>query len=193
MQLSQARVGTARAVGPTRRKEGACRFSDDTRRALRAYDLFTDFACCPDLPWSPDSYERLDDEVAQIMLHAFCYAWAASQQAAGVYSGSVSDLADELFDALPTWDAEWTHQRKVEWTLSLGLTTVLFQPDQRPPALPAELAGIPCAGARGGDPYGGILGSSAARRCSCSTSGARWANPRHICKPRWEETRSNMA
>ena len=119
--------------------------SDDTRRALRAYDSFTDFACCPDLPWSPDSYERLDDEVAQIMLHAFCYAWAASQQAAGVYSGSVSDLADDLFDALETWDPEWAHQRKVEWTLSLGVRTVLFQPDQRPPTLPAELADISCA------------------------------------------------
>jgi hypothetical protein len=119
--------------------------SDDTRRALRAYDSFTDFACCPDLLWSPDSYESLDDEVAQIMLHAFCYAWAASQQAAGVYSGSVSDLAADLFDALPTWDPEWAHQRKVEWTLSLGVKMVLFQPDQRPPAASAEFTNMSCA------------------------------------------------
>jgi hypothetical protein len=116
--------------------------SDDTRRALRAYDSFTDFACCPDLLWPPDTYERLDDDVAQIMLRAFCYTWAAGQQAAGVYMGSVTDLADELFDALATWDAQWTHQRKVEWTLSLGVKSVLLQSDQRPPAAPVAPAGI---------------------------------------------------
>jgi hypothetical protein len=119
--------------------------SDDTRRAIRAYDSFTDFACCPDLLWPPETYERLDDDVAQIMLRAFCYAWAAGQQAADVYHGSVTDLADELFDALATWDAQWTHQRKVEWTLSLGVKSVLLQPDQRPPAAPVELAGISSA------------------------------------------------
>jgi len=108
--------------------------SDDTRRTLRAYDSFTDFARCPDLPWPPDTYERLDDAVAQIMLRAFCYAWAASQQAAGVYNGSVTDLADELFDALATWDSQSTHQRKIEWMHSLGVKSVLLQSDQRPPA-----------------------------------------------------------
>jgi hypothetical protein len=115
---------------------------DDTRRALRAYDSFADFARCPDLLWSPDLYERLDDDVAQIMVRAFCYAWAASQQAAGVYDGSATDLADELFDALAIWDERWSHQRKVEWTLSLGVKSVLLQTDQRPPAPPAEPAGI---------------------------------------------------
>jgi hypothetical protein len=119
--------------------------SDDTRRALRAYDSFTDFARSPDLLWAPDAYEQLDDEVAQIMLRAFCYAWAAGQQAAGVYSGSVTDLADELFDALATWDAEWSHQRKVDWTLSLGVKAVLFQADQCPPALSGEIADMSCA------------------------------------------------
>ena len=34
--------------------------SDDTRRAIRAYDSFTDFARCPDLLWPPATYERLD-------------------------------------------------------------------------------------------------------------------------------------
>jgi len=116
--------------------------SDDTRRALCAYDTFTDFARCPDLLWSLDTYERLDDEVAQVMLRAFCYAWAASQQAAGVYNGAVTQLADELFDALPTWDAQWTPQRKQEWTLSLGVNSVLLQPDQRTPARPADSSGI---------------------------------------------------
>jgi hypothetical protein len=123
--------------------------SDDTRRALRAYDSFSDFARCPDLLWPPDTYERLDDEVAQIMLRAFCYAWAASQQAAGVYNGSVTDLADELFDALATWDAQWTHQRKIEWTLSLGVKSVLLQPDQRPPIAP--IAPVQAAGISGAE------------------------------------------
>ncbi len=118
--------------------------SDDTRRALCAYDSFTDFARCPDLPWPPEAYEQLDNDVAQIMLRAFCYAWAAGQQAVGVYNGSVTDLADELFDALATWDAQWTYQRKVEWMHSLGVNSVLLQPDQRPPvAPPAEPADIP--------------------------------------------------
>jgi hypothetical protein len=105
--------------------------SDDTRRALRAYDSFTDFARCPDLLWSPNAYERIDDEIVQTMLHAFCYVWAASQQAAGVYSGSVADLAAALFEALPSWDETLSHQRKVEWTLSLGVKTVLLQLDAR--------------------------------------------------------------
>jgi hypothetical protein len=116
--------------------------SDDTRRALRAYNSFTDFARCPNLLWPPDTYERLDDNIAQIMLRAFCYTWAAGQQAAGVYNGSVTDLADDLFDALATWNAQWTHQRKVEWTLSLGVKSVLLQSDQRPPAPPVDPAGI---------------------------------------------------
>jgi hypothetical protein len=97
------------------------------------------------LPWPPETYERLDDDVAQIMLRAFCYAWAAGQQAAGVYDSSVTDLADELFDALPSWDVQWAHQRKVDWMLSLGVNSVLLQPDLRPPAAPAEPA--PIAGA----------------------------------------------
>ena len=113
--------------------------SDDTRRALRAYDSFTDFARCPDLLWPPETYERLDDDVAQIMLRAFCYAWAAGQQAADVYDGSVTDLADELFYALATWDAQWTHQRKIQWMHSLGVNSLLLQPDQRPPAAPITL------------------------------------------------------
>ena len=116
--------------------------SDRTRHALSAYDSFTDFARCPDLLWPPETYERLDDDVAQIMLRAFCYAWAAGQQAAGIYAGSATDLADELFDALPTWNAQWTHQRKVEWTLSLGVKSVLLQSDQRPPAPPEQPAVI---------------------------------------------------
>jgi hypothetical protein len=116
--------------------------SNDTRRALSAYDSFTDFARAPDLLWPPDRYELLDDEVAQIMLRAFCYAWAAGQQAAGAYHGSVTDLADELFDALATWDAQWTYQRKVDWMLSLGVKSVLLQSDQRPPAPPEEPAAI---------------------------------------------------
>jgi hypothetical protein len=118
--------------------------SDDTRRALLAYDSFTDFACCPDLLWSPPAYERLEDDVAQHMLRALCYVWAASQQAAKVYHGPADELADRLCDALPTWDAQWPHQRKVEWTLSLGLDCVLFQTDQRPPT-PPEPAGLSCA------------------------------------------------
>jgi hypothetical protein len=112
--------------------------SDTTRRALRAYDSFTDFARCADLPWSPDVYERLDDEIAQTLLHAFCYVWAASQQAAGVFSGSVPDLAITLLEALPSWDETATQQGKVEWTLSLGVKSVLFQLDPRSPALPAS-------------------------------------------------------
>ena len=116
--------------------------SDDTRRALHAYDSFTDFARCPDLLWPPETYERLNDDVAQIMLHACCYIWAAGQQAAGVYNGSVTDLADELFDALATWNAQWTDERKVEWTLSLGVKSALRQPDQRPLAPPVEPAGM---------------------------------------------------
>jgi hypothetical protein len=107
--------------------------SDETRRALYAYDSFTDFVCSPDLLWPPESYEQLDDDVAQIMLHAFCYTWAAGQQAAGIYQGSVTDLADDLFDALATWNAQWTHQRKIEWTLTLGVKSVLLQSNQRPP------------------------------------------------------------
>jgi hypothetical protein len=116
--------------------------SEDTRRALRAYDSFTDFARSPDLLWPPDMYERLDDDAAQIMLRAFCYAWAAGQQAAGVYNGSVTDLADELFDALATWNAQWPRQRKVDWMLSLGVKSVLLQSDQRPPAPPVAPAGL---------------------------------------------------
>jgi hypothetical protein len=118
--------------------------SDDTRSALFAYDSFTDFARCPDLLWSPATYERLDDTVVQLMLHSLCYAWAAGQQAAEVYHGSVTDLADQLFDALPTWDAQWPQQRKVEWTLSLGVDCVLFQTEQWPPT-PPEPAGLSCA------------------------------------------------
>ena len=116
--------------------------SDETRRALRAYDSFTDFARCPDLLWPPDIYERLDDNVAQIMLRAFCYVWAAGQQAAGVYNGSITDLADELFDALATWDAQWPHQRKVEWMLRLGVRSALLQSDQCPPAASVNVAGL---------------------------------------------------
>jgi len=116
--------------------------SDETRHALRAYDSFTDFARCPDLLWPPDIYEQLDDDVAQIMLRAFCYAWAAGQQAAGVYNGSVTDLADVLFDGLATWDAQWTHQCKVEWMLSLGVKSALLQSDQCPPAGPTDSAGL---------------------------------------------------
>jgi hypothetical protein len=116
--------------------------SDDTRRALCAYDSFSDFARCPDLLWSPDTYERLDDNVAQIMLRAFCYTWAAGQQAVGVYNGSVTDLADDLFDALATWDSQSTYECKVEWTLRLGVKSVLLQSDQRPPVSPADPAGI---------------------------------------------------
>jgi len=116
--------------------------SDDTRRALHAYDSFTDFARAPDLLWPPDIYERLDDDVAQIMLRACCYVWAAGQQAAGVYNGSITDLADELFDALATWNAQWTDQRKVEWTLGLGVKSVLLQSDQRTLAPPVEPAGV---------------------------------------------------
>jgi hypothetical protein len=104
--------------------------SDDTRRILRAYDSFTDFARCPDLLWSPETYERLDDDVAQIMLRACCYTWAAGQQAAGVYNGAVADLADDLFDALATWDAQSTHECKVEWMLRLGVKSALLQSDQ---------------------------------------------------------------
>jgi hypothetical protein len=115
---------------------------DNTRRALCAYDSFSDFARCPDLLWPPDTYERLDDNVAQIMLRAFCYTWAAGQQAVGVYNGSVADLADDLFDALATWDSQSTYERKVEWTLRLGVKSVLLQPDQRPPASPADPPGI---------------------------------------------------
>ena len=111
--------------------------SHDTRRALRAYDSFTDFARCPDLPWAPEVYEQLDDQVALSMLGAFCYAWAASQQAAGVYSGSVINLANKLLDALPSWEESFSHQRKVEWTLSLGVKSVLLQLDSRPPLPPA--------------------------------------------------------
>ena len=116
--------------------------SDETRRALRAYDSFTDFARCPDLLWPPDIYERLDDGVAQIMLRAFCYVWAAGQQAAGVYNGSITDLADELFDALATWDAQWPHKRKVDWMLSLGVRSALLQSDQCPPAASVNVAGL---------------------------------------------------
>jgi hypothetical protein len=54
-------------------KDAAMALSDSTRRALRAYDSFTDFARCPDLLWPPEAYERLDDDVEQIMLRAFCY------------------------------------------------------------------------------------------------------------------------
>jgi hypothetical protein len=118
--------------------------SDDTRRALYAYDSFTDFACCPDLLWSPPAYERLEEDVAQHMLQALCYVWAASQLAAKVYHGPAEELAAKLFDALPTWDSQWPHQRKVEWTLSLGVDCVLFQTDQRPPT-PPQPAGLSCA------------------------------------------------
>ncbi len=116
--------------------------SDNTRRALLGYDSFTDFACCPDLLWPPEIYERLDDDVAQIMLRAFCYAWAAGQQAAGIYNGSVTTLADDLFDALVTWNAQWPHQRKVDWMLSLGVQSVLLRSDPRPPEAPAAPAVI---------------------------------------------------
>jgi hypothetical protein len=116
--------------------------SENTRRALRAYDSFTDFARCPDLLWPPDTYERLDDDVAQIMLRAFCYAWAAGQQAADVYSGPITDLADDLFDSLGTWNAQWSHERKTEWTLSLGVRAVLLQSDQPAPTPPATPACI---------------------------------------------------
>jgi hypothetical protein len=64
------------------------------------------------------------------------------QQAAGVYNGSVTNLADELFDALATWNAQWPDERKVEWTLSLGVMSVLRQPDQRPLAPPVEPVGL---------------------------------------------------
>jgi hypothetical protein len=42
------------------------------------------------------------------------------------------------FDALATWDSQWPYQRKVEWMRSLGVSSVLLQPDQRPPAEPIE-------------------------------------------------------
>ena len=116
--------------------------SDDTRRALRAYDSFTDFARCPDLLWPPETYERLDDDVAQIMLRACCYAWAAGQQAAGVYPGPVTNLADDLFDALATWDAQSSHQCKVEWMLGLGVTSALLQSDQPASPPPAGAPGL---------------------------------------------------
>ena len=119
--------------------------SDDTRRALHAYDSFTDFARCPDLLWPPETYERLDDDIAEIMLRAFCYAWAAGQQAAGVYTGTTSDLADDLFDALATWDAQWPHERKIEWTLSLGVKSVLLQSDQSSFAAESDAADLSCA------------------------------------------------
>src|SRR5215207_8117434 len=131
----------ARAAGRPR-KDAAMALSDDTRRALCAYDSFTDFARCPDLLWPPDTYDQLDDNVAQIMLRAYCYAWAAGQQAAGVYNGSITDLADDLFDALATWDAQGTHECKVEWMLSLGVKSVLLQCDQCPPAAPIAPPGI---------------------------------------------------
>jgi hypothetical protein len=119
--------------------------SDDTRRALRAYDSFTDFARSPDLLWPPDTYEQLDDDVAQIMLRAYCYAWAASQQAAGVYNDAITDLADDLFDALAAWDSQWTRQQKVEWTLSLGVKSVLLQSDQSTPVASVDANGLSCA------------------------------------------------
>src|SRR5689334_1955693 len=112
--------------------------SADTRRALQAYDSFTDFARCPDLPWAPEVYEQLDDETAQIMLLSFCYAWAASQQAAGVYCGAVAELADALFDRLPSWDERLSQEYKLEWTLKLGVTAVLLQSEPRPPVQPTE-------------------------------------------------------
>jgi hypothetical protein len=114
--------------------------SANTRRALQAYDSFTDFARCPDLPWVPEVYEPLDDEIAQTMLRSFCYAWAAGQQAAGVYCGAVADLADALFDQLPSWDERLSPECKLEWTLKLGVTAVLMQNEPRPLALvpPAE-------------------------------------------------------
>ena len=116
--------------------------SDDTRRTLRAYDSFTDFARCPDLLWPPETYERLDDDVVQIMLRACCYAWAAGQQAAGVYTGPVTELADDLFDALATWDAQWSHQCKLDWMLRLGVTSVLLQSDQSPSAAATDASGL---------------------------------------------------
>jgi hypothetical protein len=119
--------------------------SDDTRRTLRAYDSFTDFARCPDLLCPPDSYERLDDQVVQIMLRACCYAWAAGQQAAGVYHGITTDLADDLFDALETWDVQWPHQRKIEWMLGLGVTSALLQSDQCLPTPAKDVADLSCA------------------------------------------------
>jgi hypothetical protein len=115
--------------------------SEETRRLLRAYDSFSDVVRCPDLLCSPDAYERLDDEVVQIMLRACCYTWAAGQLAAGVYAGSVTDLADELFDPLETWDARWPHRRKVEWVLALGVTSALLRSDQ--PA--QDMAELSCA------------------------------------------------
>jgi len=131
----------ARAAPPPR-KDAAMTLSDDTRRALRAYDSFSDFARAPDLLWSPETYEQLDDDVAQIMLRAYCYAWGAGQQAAGVYNGAITDLADDLFDALAIWDAQWTHQHKVEWTLSLGVQSVLLQCDQYSPAPAIDASGL---------------------------------------------------
>jgi hypothetical protein len=162
--------------------------SDDTRRALRAYDSFTDFARCPDLVWSPDTYERLDDEVAQIMLRAFCYAWAASQQAADVHSGSVADLADELFDALLTWDAQWSHQRKVEWTLSLGVKAVLFRsrPTSARRRYRPRAPTCPALSWTHWTIWPRIFRSRVGRRRFCSRSGARLANPSWISKQRLE-------
>ena len=132
----------ARAAPQPSGKDVAMTLSDNTRRALRAYDSFTDFARAPDLLWPPETYERLDDDVAQIMLRAFCYAWAAGQHAAGVYNDAVTDLANDLFDALPTWDAQWLHERKVEWTLSLGVESVLLQSCQSASAPARDSAGL---------------------------------------------------
>jgi hypothetical protein len=106
--------------------------SNAIHNLLQAYDSFTDFAGGPDLPWVVEAYDELDDNTVQIMIRSLCYAWAAGQRAAGCYDGFVERLAQDLFEALPTWDGAQAPEQKVDWLRRIGVQHVLPEPEARP-------------------------------------------------------------
>lgn len=108
--------------------------SNTIHNLLQAYDSFTNFAGGPDLPWVVEAYDGLDDNTVQIMIRSLCYAWAAGQRAVGCYDGFVERLAQDLFEALPTWDDARVPEQKVAWLRRLGVQHVLPEPEARPPA-----------------------------------------------------------
>ena len=106
--------------------------SVEMRTLLCAYDSFTDFAGGPDLPWAVEVYDRLENEIVGHMIQELCYVWAAGQRAAGCYEGNVDNLAQSLFQALPGWDDTLPRESKIAWLHSIGVHTVLPEPEPRP-------------------------------------------------------------
>jgi hypothetical protein len=111
--------------------------SVEMHNLLSAYDSFTNFAGGPDLPWAIEVYDRLEDQIVSHMIRELCYIWAAGQRAIGCYEGNVEDMAQSLFQALPGWDDTLPKERKIAWLHSIGIRTVLPEPEPRPTELAA--------------------------------------------------------